>query len=77
MANYRKKISLRDHLPVVVKMVIHQNYQPALVAVKYLAALGECYALKAPSGQVYVSRDHNVYKDSCLHPIHSHNVDKS
>ncbi len=35
------------------------------------------YVLEVPAGQAYVSRDHNVYKDSCLHPTHYHNVDIS
>ena len=48
------------------------------VAVKYFSAWKEKqYVPGVPTDQAYVSRDRNVYKDSCLRPTHYHNGDKS
>jgi hypothetical protein len=68
---------LTDRLTEGAQVVIHQNRQAVWAAAKYFAVLGRRYVLKDQPDQVYVSRDHNVYKDSYLHPIHFHNVDKS
>jgi hypothetical protein len=41
------------------------------------ARVGQRSVLVILVGPAYVSQDRNVYKDSCLHPTHCHNVDRS
>jgi hypothetical protein len=48
------------------------------VAVKYFSAWKEKRNVPGvPTDQANVSRDHNVYRDSCLRPTHYRNGDKS
>ena len=53
----------------------------AAIAVGLIAAcpyeMRQRYVLQILTDQACVLRDHNVYKDFCLHPIRCHNADIS